>query len=139
MRNARFLTAAAALCLFSTFATPARAADVFEGAYATKFTPDEDATDNGVFVFKDSVLFHDGLLSADAISMYGFAPVAYTITNNDFTATLTSDAQGNMKWTGHRDADGLTGTLVWTKTDGRVVRYTFVGSPAAEKEKSGEE
>jgi hypothetical protein len=103
-------------------------ASSLSGAWSLDVEPTHN-TDPTARKFGEDVLFLEGAFSAAASAMYGFAPANYTLNNNTFTVTLTSDNHGTQVWTGSTGSTRLTGTLVWTKPDGRVLHYTFSGRP----------
>ena len=124
----KLLVLLAFACAVLATSNPASAADV-NGAWALEVQPTHD-TDPTAKRFREEVLFLEGTFSAAASAMYGFAPATYTLENGAFNIALTSNAHGTQVWTGTRSGQVLNGTLVWTKPDGRVLRYTFTGEPA---------
>jgi hypothetical protein len=114
-----------------------RAEDAFVGAWTVSFTPDSASVTNGAKPFKDAALFHNNELSSEAFAMYGFHTVAYNVpdgASSTFTASMTSESQGTLQWTGRREGGRLVGVLQWSKPNGTTLKYTLAGEPLADSD-----
>lgn len=108
------------------------ACDPFAGkVFKVTATPDAAARADGVKIFNEAVLFHEGTFSAEVLAMFGFAPVSYTVTEENerasFSVVLSSTDRGTIEWTGREGGQGFTGTLIWSRLDGKVHRYDVTG------------
>jgi hypothetical protein len=129
MRNGFIVLLAAGLGL-SVVALVARAAprDTFVGTWTVTITP----TDGGKPI-EDTLTFTKGGKFSSAY----FKPRGFEETDFDadtrgrqiqtFTANATSKKEGSTKWTGTAAAGQMQGTLSWTKGDGSVVEYSYMG------------
>lgn len=111
----------------------ALAGDQFQGKWKVTVTPDDDAKAAGVSEFEDTLVFKGNTFVAEACVPYGFDSVEYEsdtrgLTAASFTAEPKSESSGTAKWSGFTTGQEIQGELVWTKTDGTVVRYTFKGA-----------
>lgn len=105
----------------------------FDGSsWKVEIKPDGMAKDKGEKEFHDTLTFADGKLVTNEGPKLGFPSVAYMTSRSgdkdwSFTAEQASEAQGNYVWTGTIHEGDIKGKLVWTKTDGTVLTYTFKG------------
>ena len=101
-------------------------------SWSVKVVPDEAATQQGEKSFDDGFVFKDGKVTLTACVKAGFAPSTYTAAPAGEAWTLTTEQvspdQGQTKWEAEISGNAIHGTLVWTKTTGTVLRYTFQGS-----------
>lgn len=102
--------------------------DPFPGVWNVTMTPNGASLNDGAKVFQDAVMFEDNTLMTENFAFYGFSPGEYTVDENNFSATMQSGTKGTLSWTGQVSGGRLTGTLVWTKADGKVWTFTFAGS-----------
>jgi hypothetical protein len=113
-------------CAAAAFAS---SSDPFAGAWEVTATPDQATAGDGVSAFGEEVLFHNGQFTAAALAMLGFEATSYHVETSDgvteFDATLVSSTRGTVEWSGRRTLTGFSGTLLWTKVDGDVHRYTL--------------
>lgn len=127
-----------ALSLLPSQSARAQATDVFNNTcWTVTVEPDSAALGDGANAFDDGVLFLGNQFSAAAVAMLGFSPAAYTVDGNNFSVSLTSRDHGTMVWAGVKGANGLRGSVVWTKPDGKVHRYTIAGTAAAPEDAGG--
>ena len=67
----------------------------------------------------DLLTFDNGTFNSSACDAWGFGTGAYTTTaemdGTMFEATVFSDKNGKMVWTGIVKGDEITGSYVWTK------------------------
>jgi hypothetical protein len=105
----------------------------FDGtSWKVEIEPDSMAKDKGEKEFHDTLTFAGGKLVTNEGPKLGFPSVAYMMSRSgdkdwSFTAEQASEAQGNYVWTGTIHEGDIKGKLVWTKTDGTVLTYTFKG------------
>jgi len=112
----------------------AAAADTFAGKWKVVITPDQDAA--GVKEFKDTLEFKGENFTAETFNkLHKFKPAKYEgDTRRGPTASFTVDikdqegADGTAKWTGFTTGSEIQGELVWTRSDGTEIRYTYKGS-----------
>ncbi|CAN5619738.1 hypothetical protein BH09PLA1_BH09PLA1_26300 [soil metagenome] len=140
MRSFRFraLSVLALAALTATTTLVARAdepvADSFPGVWRVTVTPDNSAQQSGKQEFGDEVLFEEGKITAAACASYGFGASDYATSNNGQTFTTTMSADGeSIVWTANRSNSSISGTVVWTKSDGHVYHYVLSGSRLAEE------
>ena len=113
---------------------PLKSGDPFIGDWNVVFNPSgEDANQPGVKKFEDKVTFTADQISAKTLTARGFGPGdlkedTRVMGPATFTATQTSDKEGKIDWNGMVDATQLSGTITWTKKDGTVVHYDFLGN-----------
>jgi hypothetical protein len=105
--------------------------DPFDGLWRITVTPDNPSLQIGAAEFQDHLSFQSGVLTSELCSMLlGFEPVAYTITTENgqtrFSAAMTTSTHGTILWSGQQTGSRIVGQVVWTKTDSRVHRYSFV-------------
>jgi hypothetical protein len=103
------------------------AGDPLEYQWNVQVTP--ESSGNG---FNDVLTFKQGLFTSQWFEKKGFKPGQYDEDTRKFgpatfTVTLSSDANGAVKWTGTVAATSITGDMVWTKKDGTVVNYSYSG------------
>ena len=101
------------------------------GVWKVKVTPNEETARAGKLEFNDNlVIEEDSQFTAEAFGPMGFppAPVTADETTGSFSCTTENESQGSIVWTGTRDGLAITGTMVWTKPDGSVARYSFTGT-----------
>src|SRR4051812_46159938 len=102
--------------------------DAFEGTWKVTVTPD----DGGGKPYEDTLTFKNGKFTSENGKKHEFAETEY---EGDFrggqigtfTATAKSKKEGSAKWTGTVAPGQIQGTLAWTKADGSVVNYTYMG------------
>ena len=63
---------------------------------------------------------------------YGFAAAPYTATEEGesvgFTASATSETEGEMDWTGTVSGDMIEGEVTWAKEGQDAIDYEFTGA-----------
>jgi hypothetical protein len=94
--------------------------------------PDSMAKDKGEKQFKETMTFADGNMTLSAAKV-GSEPSSYSVTKEgekDFTfkAERDSSGEGSSVWTGTVHGKDIAGKMVWTKSDGAVMTYTFKGN-----------
>lgn len=112
----------------------ARADDTFAGKWKVVITPDQDAA--GAKEFKDTLEFKGENFTAEAFNkLHKFKAAKYDgDTRRGPTASFTVEikdqegADGTAKWTGFTTGSEIQGELVWTKSDGTEMRYSYKGS-----------
>ena len=96
--------------------------------------PDEAAKRMGEKPSKDSLIFKEGNMTSTACVRYGFKASPYTTSEAgtawSLNAEQVSPKHGKMTWGGQVHGESITGTMVWTKTDGTTLHYTFEGMKA---------
>jgi hypothetical protein len=138
MNRKRWIGLVSAMAFVLALGWPAGADGVstpFEGVWRVSVTPDDNTARAGKLEFRDQWLFEDtGDFTAEAFGPMGFPPAQITTAVVDgkttFTVTSNNDSQGSVVWSGTIASSHIVGTLVWTKTDGSVARYTFDGTNA---------
>jgi hypothetical protein len=114
--------------------------DSFAGVWQVTVTPDSAGEQAGKQKFGDLVLFEGGKFTASACAMYGFAPADYSLDNNGSTFSATMlNAGESLEWSASVGGQGMSGSVVWTKADGSVFRYTLSGSRQHEEDEGGEQ
>jgi hypothetical protein len=132
MRNVFNAMACVVVLLTAVRVCDAAGRDAFEGMWKVTVTPDD-----GGKAYEDTLTFKNGKFTSENGKKHEFAETEY---EGDFrggqigtfTATAKSKKEGSAKWTGTLAAGQIQGTLAWTKGDGSVVNYTYMG---ARKEK----
>jgi hypothetical protein len=125
MRNV--LIAAVCVMVLASVCSAAKR-DAFEGTWNVTITPDD-----GGKPYKDVLVFKTGKFTSDHGKKLGFAETEY---EGDFrggqigtfTANAKSKKEGAAKWTGTLATGQIQGTMAWTKADGSVVNYTYMGT-----------
>jgi len=102
--------------------------DAFEGTWSVTVTPD-----NGGKPYKDTLTFKNGKFTSEHGKKLGFDTADYEADFRGgqigtFTATAKSKKEGAAKWTGTLATGQVQGTLAWTKGDGSVLNYTYMGT-----------
>lgn len=100
------------------------------GTWKVRITPDAVAVKHGEKASEDTLVLLQGVFRSDGWSLYGFAPVGYTIKDNAFTADVQSAKSGTLHWSGLINGDAIAGRLDWTMKDGTVLTYTYSGKRA---------
>src|ERR1700722_1717666 len=113
--------------------------DPLIGDWKITVTPSgSDANSPGVKEFEETLSFEGSKLNAKTLAAdHAFKPGSY---NEDvraygpakFDSTLSSDKEGSVAWNGTMDGGELTGTMVWTKKDGKEIHYDFKGNKAGQ-------
>lgn len=120
------LAAAPALTAFADETAPPVVTTAFDGVWEVSVNPDAAATQAGKQLFTDLVLFENGKLTASACAQYGFAPSDFTVDGSSFSTAMSSE-HGTIAWTATMANGRLSGTVVWSRPDGSVDRYTLSG------------
>ena len=96
--------------------------------------PDEAAKRMGEKPSKDTLIFKEGNMTSTACVRYGFKASAYTASQSGTAWSVNTEQispkYGKMTWTGQVNGEAITGTMVWTKTDGTRLHYAFEGTKA---------
>lgn len=100
------------------------------GTWNVRITPDAEAAKRGEKASQDALVIQQGVFRSDGWSLYGFAPVGYTIKDNAFVADVESGKSGHLRWSGIVNGDSIAGRLDWTMKDGTVLTYTYSGTRA---------
>lgn len=99
--------------------------------WSIKVTPDEAAMKRGEKVFDDTLMFDSGKVSMSECVKYGFTASDYTVTGKSdawvFKTQQKSLKEGTTSWEGEVKGGRVTGSMIWTKLDGTILRYTFEG------------
>jgi hypothetical protein len=90
------------------------------------------AQDKGEKKFKETMTFADGKISLSAAKV-GFLASPYSVTKSGekdltFKAERSSAGEGESIWTGTVHDKDVEGKLIWTRSGGEVLTYTFKGS-----------
>jgi uncharacterized protein (DUF2147 family) len=101
-------------------------------SWKVEVEPDKMAKDKGEKEFHETITFADGQLVTNEGPKLGFASAPYALSRSGakdwtFTADQGSDSQGTYTWTATVHEDNMQGKLVWTKSDGNVLTFTFKG------------
>lgn len=94
--------------------------------------PDGMSKDKGEKQFKETMTFADGSISLSAPKV-GFEASPYTVSKTGekdwtFKAERTGPGAASSIWTGTVHGHDVEGKLIFTKSDGAVLTYTFKGS-----------
>ena len=96
--------------------------------------PDETARRMGEKPSRDTLMFKEGHMTSTACVKYGFKASPYTASQSGTASSLNTEQvspkHGTMTWAGQVQGEAITGTMVWTKTDGTRLQYTFEGRKA---------
>jgi hypothetical protein len=122
------------LLILMVLATPALArkkkGPLEYGTWKVRITPDAEAVKHGEKATQDTLVLLQGVFRSDGWSLYGFAPVGYTMKDNSFVADVESGKSGRLHWSGIINGDAIAGRLDWTMKDGTLLTYTYSGSRA---------
>jgi hypothetical protein len=124
------LISAAALAMMPSTAL-GHPSDNFQGVWRCTLTPDSSAAQNGAKKFDEAVIFDGEEVMAENFAYYGFNPGAFamgTTEGSTFVTAMDSGMNGKIEFSGTLSGGRLSGTLVWTKKDGRVWRFVMSGS-----------
>jgi hypothetical protein len=126
MRNV--LIAAAVCVVVMAGVCVAAGRDAFEGTWNVTLMPDSGGKE-----YKDTLTFKNGKFTSEHGKKLGFDTTEYEADFRSgqigtFTASAKSKKEGVTKWTGTLSAGQVQGTMAWTKADGSVVNYTYMGS-----------
>lgn len=111
----------------------ALARDSFVGIWKVTVTPDNDTYKAGQREYKDTLTFKGGKFISEACKAHGFEAANYDeSTSYGLAGTFTCEVkskthQGTASWSGHAEAQEITGELTWKKPDGTSWHYTFKG------------
>ena len=103
---------------------------VEDGVWKVTVTPDPEAAAKGEKAFEDTLMLHQGKFSSSACAAYGFPAAAYQVEAELWSANPESPREGKAHWHAEVSGDAITGKMVWTKSDGTVLNYSFTGSRA---------
>lgn len=84
------------------------------------------------FPSKDTLIFDNGRFSSTERLTSGFLPAGYSAhgrlsTDAVWESALTGEDGSVLNWQGRIESDHMEGTVIWTRTDGRIRRYRFRG------------
>lgn len=134
MRNFRKLACWTALgFVLSAVAVAGHKVAVLDGtSWKVEVEPDAMARSKGEKQFTETLIFTDGEVTATQRQNLGFEPADYTVTKAGkkkwtFNVEHESDTAGGAIWTGDIRGNVIKGKLIWTKIDGSLLTYTFVG------------
>lgn len=130
MRRATPILAVMCVMALSYARAEAPAVDPYPGAWMLTVTPDSPSEQKGARLFETAVVFESETFSSEAFGPMGFCPQPYTLSgqqNPTFSVTLSNPTQGTLQWSGQLTGGKLTGTLCWTKANGKVLNYSFSG------------
>lgn len=82
----------------------------------------------GLFAPADVMTFDGGSFTSSECVKKGFAATGYDVDGKAWSATQSSDAGGKVEWTGTRNGDAMSGTLVWTKPGAKPSRYAWTAA-----------
>jgi hypothetical protein len=113
--------------------------DRFPGTWLITVTPNGgDANLPGVKEFKEELTFNVTEMSTKTLEKRGFKTAPYDADTTaafgpaTFKCKQTSEKEGKIDWQGlTTTGDDLTGTLIWTDKDGKVIHYDFKGEKKA--------
>jgi hypothetical protein len=113
----------------------ARAGDPFINS---KWKVNLTTADSGAKDETDTITFKEAKFKSEVFEKRGFKPVAYEEDTRrgglgGFTAEMTSEKEGKLKWTGTVTASEIRGDVVWTKPDGTTITYTYNGEKLPQK------
>jgi hypothetical protein len=130
MKNLAWLAASAVV--LSTVVMAGHQVAMLDGtSWKIEVEPDSMAKDKGEKQFKETMTFADGSVSLSTPKA-GFNSTPYSVTKTGekeltFKASRTSSGEGDSVLTGTVRGKEVDGKLIWTKTDGSVLTYTFKG------------
>ncbi|PYQ12051.1 MAG: hypothetical protein DMH00_06855 [Acidobacteria bacterium] len=102
-----------------------------EGIWQVKITPDPDAAAKGEKESEDQLLLRKGRFHSPGCDAFGFGPAPYRTAGGTWMSDTESKTDGRIHWHGEVSGDSISGEMVWTKTDGTVLKYGFTGSRAS--------
>ena len=126
MNRAMLISLVGVLAAVSLAARP----DPFRGTWKMEAVPEGAGK-----AFKDTLTFKGQTFVATDLMKKGWKVEAYEddtrgLTTAQFTATLKSPTEGEMKWTGSITAGEMRGTIIWKKKDGTEETYSYTASRA---------
>jgi len=101
-----------------------------EGVWKVTLTPEPDAAARGEKVFEDTLTLQRGKFSSSACVPHGFSTIAYKVEAGLWSANGESPREGKVHWHGEVSGEAMSGKMVWTKSDGTILHYSFSGSRA---------
>jgi len=119
--------------ILSTVAIAGHEVGVLDGTiWKVEVEPDAMAQTMGEKQFKESLTFAEGNVSLSAPKV-GFEASPYSVTKSGekdwtFKAERASAGEGSSVWTGTIHDKNVEGKMIWTKSDGSVLTYTFKGN-----------
>jgi hypothetical protein len=97
------------------------------GSWLVKVTPDSDAAAKGEKETDDTLWLKSGKFHSPACDSFGFQPVPYRLEGGTWIAETESKTNGTIHWHGETSGDTVSGRMVWTKSDGTVLNFSFSG------------
>lgn len=118
------------LCALLLCAASTRQGSLDNTAWKVRAVPDKQAAAEGAVTFQEELVFREGKVLAIGWVSKGFEAAEYRMeegaAGRSWSARLAGP-EGDARWQGVSSAEGITGTLIWSKADGRVHQYTFAG------------
>jgi hypothetical protein len=132
MRKTALLAALAIMLSTVAIASPSQVSVLDGTSWKVDVEPDTMAKDKGEKQFKDTLTFADGNVTLSTAKV-GSKASPYSMSQSGekdwtFKAERASAGEGNSVWTGTVHDKSVEGKLIWTRTDGTVLTYTFKGS-----------
>ena len=134
IRMRMILLSACLLCVVaSVMAKPQQEpAAPLPGTWKVALAPDEASAKAGEKAFEETLTFKDGNFRADGFVARGFDWVKYKLEDRPEITVFIAEAksakgEGAAQWTGHVNGQKLIVSLMWTKADGSVARWSGEG------------
>jgi len=104
-----------------------------EGTWKVKVTPDAATAARGEKEFDDTLVLRKGKFRSTACEPQGFGEAQYRVEGSHWMSDAGSPVEGRKHWHGEVTGDSVEGQMTWTRANGAVLNYTFVGSRAGEQ------
>ena len=134
MRTRVFVAALALMAMSQSAFGQLAVGSMPTGCWKMTITADAAAKAAGRLDFYEYVYFEGMTFDGQEIARLGFDPGPITggvnaLGQTTFSVTLKSNTQGTVVSTGIYLTTSMSGTLTWTRPDGRVYTYNFTGVP----------
>lgn len=129
----KILWLAALAILLSTVTMAGHELAVLDGtSWKLEVEPDAMAQSKGEKQFRETMTFSDGSVSLSAPKV-GFEASSYSVVKAGdkdltFKAERMGEGEDSSVWTGTVRGNKVNGKLIWTKSDGSVLTYSFHGN-----------
>lgn len=124
----------AMMVILSSVAFAEHTVAVLDGtSWKVHVEPDAMAKTKGEKDFDETLIFADGSLTSTVRGQIGFGAASYAVSQDPKTKDFTfrseqrSEHEGTTTWTGTIHESHVEGKMIWKKSNGAIVTFTFKG------------